>query len=204
MSAVVILMSQPGDLAVVRPAYDYLLNLTIDTQLAVASAHTSPALVQELVGEAEDDGARIFICADSGSAHLAGTVAAQTTRPVIGLPLSSGPLAGVDALYSTVNMPDGIPVATVAIGGALNAAVLAAQILAVSDEGIAEKLMDAREALSNQAIAQNDALQTQLTPASTGDIEKEAGKESEDALLYSEEDDAEDIEDGDQEDSDKE
>ena len=135
MADVVILLSAESDLPQVQPAYHNLQQLGVSVALRLASAHHSPAIVQEAVGEAEDDGAKVFICADQGAAHLAGAVAAQSVRPVIGLPLVSGPLGGVDALYSTVNMPAGIPVATVSIGGAENAAMLAAQILALSNEG---------------------------------------------------------------------
>ena len=162
MADVVILLSNEADRAQVQPCYDRLHGLGVAVSLRLASAHVSPAIVQEAVGEAEDQGAKVFICADQGAAHLAGAVAAQSVRPVIGLPLTSGALGGVDALYSTVNMPAGVPVATVGIGGAENAALLAAQILALSNDQLNEQLMDQRERASNALIASDDALQGQL------------------------------------------
>jgi 5-(carboxyamino)imidazole ribonucleotide mutase len=108
------------------------------------SAHRTPALVSEFASTARAQGYAAIICAAGMAAHLAGAVAAQTTLPVIGVPLSGGALNGVDALYSTVQMPKGIPVATVAVDGAMNAALLAVQILAVDDDELTKALLDHR------------------------------------------------------------
>jgi phosphoribosylamine--glycine ligase len=125
-----------------QPAVDLLKDLGIPCDITVASAHRSPARVQRLLDEAPARGVKVFIVGAGAAAHLAGMVAAHTTRPVIGVPIDSSALKGLDALLSTVQMPPGVPVATVSIGkpGATNAAVLAAQILAVADQALADRL----------------------------------------------------------------
>ena len=132
MAHVVILMGSKSDEEKVSPCVDVLKSLGIDYVFTVSSAHRTPERTEALVRDEEARGARVFICAAGMAAHLAGAVAARTSRPVIGIPVSGGGLAGMDALFSTVQMPPGFPVATVALdkAGARNAAWLAAQILA--------------------------------------------------------------------------
>jgi 5-(carboxyamino)imidazole ribonucleotide mutase len=141
---VAILMGSASDKEKMAPAADTLARYGIEADVRVLSAHRSPAKVAELASTARDEGYAAIICGAGMAAHLAGAVAAQTTLPVIGVPLSGGALNGVDALYATVQMPKGIPVATVAVDGAMNAALLAVQILAVDDAGLAQKLADHR------------------------------------------------------------
>jgi 5-(carboxyamino)imidazole ribonucleotide mutase len=117
-----------------------LEELGIEYELEVRSAHRNPEGVSEFAGTARERGLKVIICAAGMAAHLAGAVAARTTLPVIGIPVAAGNLGGLDSLLSTVQMPSGVPVATVAVNGAANAAVLAAQILALSDEDLAAKL----------------------------------------------------------------
>jgi phosphoribosylamine---glycine ligase len=140
--SVLILMGSDSDAPVMQPAVDLLNELGIPCDITVASAHRSPARVQRLLDEAPARGVKVFIVGAGAAAHLAGMVAAHTTRPVIGVPIDSSALKGLDALLSTVQMPPGVPVATVSIGkpGATNAAVLAAQILAVADQALADRL----------------------------------------------------------------
>jgi phosphoribosylaminoimidazole carboxylase PurE protein len=139
---VLILMGSDSDAPVMKAAYDLLRELGVPCEMTVASAHRSPARVKRLLDEAPRRGVKVFIVGAGMAAHLAGMVAAHTTRPVIGVPVESGALKGLDALLSTVQMPPGVPVATVAIGsvGALNAGVLAAQILALADPALAARL----------------------------------------------------------------
>lgn len=164
MPQALILMGSDSDLPIVEPAYDRLKELGIDVGMHVASAHRTPARVAELVSESEAAGCKVFICAAGGAAHLAGAVAAATTRPVVGIPLAAGALGGVDALYSTVNMPPGMPVATVSVGawGATNAALLAAQILAVADDELAARLREARQAQADKVLSKDRDLQQRL------------------------------------------
>ena len=136
---VVILMGSASDLDHVRPAVLVLERLGMTARVRVTSAHRTPERTVQIIREAEADGAQVFICAAGMAAHLAGVVASHTLRPVLGVPLPGGILDGVDALLSTVQMPAGVPVATMSIGpaGATNAAVLAARILGLSDVPIA-------------------------------------------------------------------
>jgi 5-(carboxyamino)imidazole ribonucleotide mutase len=117
-----------------------LEDLGVDHELEVLSAHRTPDAVAEYVATAPGRGVKVFVCAAGMAAHLAGAVAARTNLPVIGIPIAAGTLGGFDALLATVQMPSGVPVATVAVNGAANAAVLAAQILALSDPDLAERL----------------------------------------------------------------
>lgn len=146
MPQVVILMGSKSDEEKVSPCAEILKKLGIEYAFTVSSAHRTPERTEELVRGYEAQGARVFICAAGMAAHLAGAVAARTTRPVIGIPVSGGGLAGMDALFSTVQMPPGFPVATVALdkAGARNAAWLAAQILAVADAELDRKIAAAR------------------------------------------------------------
>jgi phosphoribosylamine--glycine ligase len=136
-------------------AVEVLKELGVTSEMTVASAHRSPARVMRLVSEAPSKGVRVFIVGAGAAAHLGGVVAAHTTLPVIGVPIDSSALKGMDALLSTVQMPPGVPVATVSIGkpGATNAGVLAAQILALSDPALAERLVKYKEALAAKVEA---------------------------------------------------
>src|SRR6186713_3492002 len=137
---VLILMGSDSDAAVMSAAGEALTEFGISSEMTVASAHRSPARVTRLVSEAPGRGVKVFIVGAGAAAHLGGVVAAHTTLPVIGVPIDSSALKGMDALLSTVQMPPGVPVATVSIGrpGAINAGVLAAQILALSDSALAD------------------------------------------------------------------
>jgi 5-(carboxyamino)imidazole ribonucleotide mutase len=141
---VAVLMGSPNDREKMAPAVATLGEFGIEADERVLSAHRTPEEVAALARAARDEGYVAFICGAGMAAHLAGAVAAQTTLPVVGVPLSGGALNGVDALYATVQMPKGIPVATVAIDGALNAALLVVQMLAIRDAPLAEKLADHR------------------------------------------------------------
>jgi phosphoribosylaminoimidazole carboxylase PurE protein len=139
---VLILMGSDSDAPIMKGAADVLRELGVTCEMTVASAHRSPARVQRLLAEAPTRGVQVFIVGAGAAAHLAGMVAGHTAKPVIGVPIDSSPLLGLDALLSTVQMPPGVPVATVAIGkaGATNAGVLAAQILALGDPELAKRL----------------------------------------------------------------
>ncbi|HWH35753.1 MAG TPA: 5-(carboxyamino)imidazole ribonucleotide mutase [Acidimicrobiales bacterium] len=141
---VAVLMGSASDASKMAPAVETLTSFGIEVDERVLSAHRTPAAVAELAGGAREAGYVAFICGAGLAAHLAGAVAAHTTLPVVGVPLSGGALNGVDALYATVQMPKGVPVATVAIDGALNAALLVVEMLAVSDEGLAAALAEDR------------------------------------------------------------
>jgi phosphoribosylaminoimidazole carboxylase PurE protein len=143
---VAILMGSKSDLPTMRPAAEVLKSFGLRVSVRVLSAHRTPEQTAAFVREAARTGTKVFICGAGGAAHLAGTVAAHTTRPVIGIPIASGSLQGMDALLSTAMMPPGIPVATVAIGGAENAGLLAAQIIATSDEALSKRVGAEREA----------------------------------------------------------
>lgn len=152
MPQILILMGSDSDAPVMEAAGAVLTELGITWEMTVASAHRSPARVMRLVEEAPRRGVKAFIVGAGAAAHLAGVVAAHTTMPVIGVPIDSSALKGLDALLSTVQMPPGVPVATVSIGkpGATNAGVLAAQILAVGDAGIAERFVKYKASLAEK------------------------------------------------------
>ncbi|MBI2706339.1 MAG: 5-(carboxyamino)imidazole ribonucleotide mutase [Actinobacteria bacterium] len=141
-------MGSPNDMDTMKPAADTLERFGIEADVRVLSAHRNPEQVVALASTAREEGYVAFVCGAGMAAHLAGVVAAHTTLPVVGVPLSGGALHGVDALYSTVQMPKGIPVATVAVDGAVNAALLVVEILAISDAGLQQKLADHRQAIS--------------------------------------------------------
>lgn len=157
---VAILMGSDSDLPVMESAIDTLSKLGIRFEVKVSSAHRTPEATHTYVRDADARGCGAFICAAGMAAHLAGAVAANTTKPVIGVPINSS-LDGLDALLSTVQMPGGIPVATVAIGkaGAKNAAYLAGQILATADADLAQRLRDERQANAEAVMAKDAALQ---------------------------------------------
>lgn len=144
MKKVAVLMGSANDRAKMAPAVETLQSFGVDVTEHVMSAHRTPAKVATFASSAREQGYGVVICGAGMAAHLAGAVAAQTTLPVIGVPVSGGALNGVDALYATVQMPRGIPVATVAVDGSLNAALLAVEILAVTDDGLAKQLADYR------------------------------------------------------------
>jgi 5-(carboxyamino)imidazole ribonucleotide mutase len=135
-----ILVGSKSDLPVLERCTARLEDLGVDFEIEVLSAHRNPEDVAEYVASAPQRGIKVFICAAGMAAHLAGAVAARTNLPVIGIPICAGTLGGFDALLATVQMPSGVPVATVAVNGAANAAVLAAQILALSDPELAKRL----------------------------------------------------------------
>lgn len=139
-----VLMGSPRDGDKMAPAAETLERFGLEADVRVLSAHRNPAEVVELVSGAREAGYVAFICGAGMAAHLAGVVAAHTTLPVVGVPLSGGALNGVDALYATVQMPRGIPVATVAIDGSMNAALLVIEMLAITDAELATELADHR------------------------------------------------------------
>ncbi len=146
MKKVAVLMGSANDQPKMAPALETLASFGVEATEHVLSAHRTPAAVAEFATSARDEGYGVIICGAGMAAHLAGAVAGQTTLPVVGVPLSGGAIGGVDALYATVQMPRGIPVATVAIDGSANAAILAVEILAVTDAGLAERLAGYRAA----------------------------------------------------------
>lgn len=161
---VAILMGSDSDLPVMQATIDILKYFEITHEVRVRSAHRTPDATKAYVKDAEERGCKVFICAAGLAAHLAGAVAGMTTRPVIGVPIDCGPLQGHDALLSTVMMPGGIPVATVAIGkaGAKNAGYLAAQILGIADQSMADKVKAERIANAIALLAKDDAMQARL------------------------------------------
>jgi 5-(carboxyamino)imidazole ribonucleotide mutase len=161
---VAILMGSDSDLPVMKSTLDTLASFGVPYEVRISSAHRTPAATAEDVADADQRGCAVFIAAAGLAAHLAGAVAAHTIRPVIGVPMEGGHLNGFDALLSTVQMPGGIPVASVAIGkaGAKNAAYLAAQILALQDSGLAQRLKDDRARTAEQISAKNRELQASL------------------------------------------
>ena len=144
---VAILMGSPNDREKMAPAVKTLEEFGLEPDEQVVSAHRTPDAVVAMARSARDHGYVAFICGAGMAAHLAGAVAAHTTLPVVGVPLSGGALNGVDALYATVQMPKGVPVATVAIDGALNAALLVVEMLAITDDKLAARLDDYRRGL---------------------------------------------------------
>ena len=157
-------MGSESDWPVMQSTTDLLTELEVKFEVRVSSAHRTPNETASYVEDATNRDCAVFICAAGLAAHLAGAVAAHTTRPVIGVPIDAGPLNGFDALLSTVQMPPGIPVATVAIGkpGAKNAAYLAAQILALSDAKLSAKLEEERNAKRSKIQTQNQSVQESL------------------------------------------
>jgi phosphoribosylamine--glycine ligase len=155
MPDVLILMGSDSDAPVMQAAVDALKEFGISSEMTVASAHRSPARVTRLVADAPGRGVKVFIVGAGAAAHLGGVVAAHTILPVIGVPIDSSALKGLDALLATVQMPPGVPVATMAIGkpGATNAAVLAAQILGVADQAMAKRLEDYKKKLADKVEA---------------------------------------------------
>jgi len=161
---VAVLMGSDSDYAVMEDTAKLLKSFKVGFEIRVLSAHRSPEAVVEYVKNSVKKGVKVFICAAGGAAHLAGAVAANTTLPVIGVPIDSTSLKGLDALLATVQMPKGIPVATVAIGkfGAANAALLAIQILGLSDKVLASELKEHKVRMADEVRRKNDELQKRL------------------------------------------
>jgi len=159
-----IIMGSDSDLPVMQEAFEVLTNFGIPAEITVASAHRSPQRVSEYARSARRRGLKVLIAGAGGAAHLAGVLAAETSLPVIGVPIGSSPLTGWDALLSTVQMPAGVPVATMAVGkaGARNAAILAAQILAVADGRLQERLEHYKEELAEKVAEKAATLQEKL------------------------------------------
>ena len=159
MKKVGIIMGSDSDLPVVEKAINTLKEYEVPFEVHVFSAHRTPVEARDFSVNARNNGFGAIIAAAGMAAHLAGAIAANTTLPVMGIPVKSKNLDGMDALLSTVQMPTGIPVATVAIDGAANAALIAIQILAVSDESLAKKLDDARKAGAEKVLEKNKAIE---------------------------------------------
>ena len=162
MKKVGILMGSDSDLPVVEKAINTLKEYGVPYEVHVYSAHRTPVEAKEFSANAKENGFGAIIAAAGMAAHLAGAVAANTTLPVIGIPVKAKVLDGMDALLSTVMMPPGIPVATVGVDGAVNAALLAVEILAVSDDDLAEKLVAARKAAAEKVLAANKKIEEQF------------------------------------------
>ena len=162
MKKVGIIMGSDSDLPVVEKAADTLRALGVPFETHVYSAHRTPAEARDFALNAADAGFGALICAAGKAAHLAGAIAANTVLPVIGIPIKASTLDGLDALLSTVQMPSGIPVATVAIDGAQNAGLLAAQIIAVSDPTLTQKLKDLRAAAAEKVLAKDREISERL------------------------------------------
>ena len=162
MKKVGIIMGSDSDLPVVQKAIDTLKEFEVPVEVHVFSAHRTPVEARDFALHARDNGVGVIIAAAGKAAHLAGALAANTTLPVIGIPVKSSNLDGIDALLSTVQMPSGIPVATVAIDGAVNAALLSIQMLSIEDAVLADCLQKKREAASKKVLEKNAALEAQF------------------------------------------
>lgn len=161
MPKVALIMGSKSDWPSLRGCVDVLKGFEIEVEVHVASAHRTPETVAAFAANARENGFEAIIAAAGKAAHLAGVIAGHTTLPVIGIPVKSSFMDGLDSLLSTVQMPTGIPVATVAIDGAANAALLAIQILAVSDEGLSAKLKAARVAEANKVLEKNAGVEAE-------------------------------------------
>lgn len=161
MKKVAVIMGSDSDFPVVKSALSELKNYGVPFECVVMSAHRTPELASSFASNARANGFGVIICAAGMAAHLAGVVAGHTTLPVIGIPIKST-FEGLDALLATVQMPSGIPVATVAVNGAKNAAILAIQMLALSDETLAQKLEQAKQDMIDGVMAKNEKLQEEL------------------------------------------
>ncbi len=162
MKKVAIIMGSDSDLPIVTPAIKQLKELGIETEVRVISAHRTPQAANEFSSNAIENGFGVIIAAAGMAAHLGGVLAASTTLPVIGIPCSAKVLDGMDAMLATVMMPPGIPVATVGVNAAKNAAILAAEIIAVGDDDLMEKLQNMRKEMAHQVHEKDAALQKKL------------------------------------------
>lgn len=160
--SVLIIMGSDSDWPVMEKCSAVLSEFGVDFDVRVISAHRTPALAASAAKNARKKGVGVVICAAGMAAHLAGVIAAHTTLPVIGVPINSGALKGKDALYSTVQMPPGVPVATVGINGAQNAGLLALQILSVSDDKLAKKLLEFKESMAAKVKMADKKLRSTL------------------------------------------
>lgn len=158
MKKVAIIMGSDSDLPAVKPAADKLRSFGIEIEAHIMSAHRTPEAASGFARNARENGFGVIIAAAGKAAHLAGVLAAHTTLPVIGIPIKSSTLDGLDSLLSTVQMPSGIPVATVAVDGAANAGILAAQILSLSEPELAEKLEDMKLKMKDEVTAKDKNL----------------------------------------------
>ena len=165
MKFISIIMGSKSDYAVMKSCADTLESFGVKYEMIVSSAHRSPERTAQYVKDAEEKGSQVFIAAAGMAAHLAGVLASKTVKPIIGVPMSASALGGIDALLSTVQMPAGMPVATVAIGkaGAINAAYLAIQILALDDQELAKKLRDDRIAKAKNVETDSATIENILT-----------------------------------------
>lgn len=159
---VLVVMGSDSDFPVMEGCFKLLKKFDIGFEACVASAHRTPDKAFKLAKEAKANGFSVIIAAAGLAAHLGGVLAANTTLPVIGVPCKGGALNGVDALYATVQMPTGIPVATVAIDGGSNAAILACEILALSDDKLSEKLVEYKQGLADSVAERNNKLQAKI------------------------------------------
>lgn len=159
---VAVIMGSDSDFPVVAPAVKKLKAFGVEAEVRVMSAHRTPEAAAEFSKKAKEEGFAVIIAAAGKAAHLAGVLAAHTTLPVVGIPVKSSTLDGLDALLATVQMPSGIPVATVAIDGAENAAILAIQMLALSDAVLAEKLSAMKAEMAEGVAKKNEALQARI------------------------------------------
>lgn len=157
-----VVMGSDSDLPVVGKCLKCLAEFGIGYEVRIISAHRTPEIAHEYSATAKDRGLQVIIAAAGMSAALSGVLAANTTLPVVGIPMCSGPLAGVDAALSTLQMPPGIPVGAMAIGGAKNAAIYAAQIIALSDKALAEKLADFKKDMASQVAKKDADLQSKI------------------------------------------
>ena len=157
---VAIIMGSDSDLPVVEASFSILDDFGVKYTKNVMSAHRTPYDVMELIKKSEENGCKVFIAAAGMAAHLAGAVAAHSTKPVIGIPIESGGMGGIDSLLSTAMMPPGVPVATVAVGksGAKNSAILAVQILATSDEDLSKKLVEFKKNMRSEVLEKDKKL----------------------------------------------
>lgn len=162
MKKIGIIMGSDSDLPVVQKAVDMLKSLEIPYEVHIYSAHRTPVEARDFAVNARENGFGAIICAAGMAAHLAGAIAANTTLPVVGIPCKGGMMDGLDALLATVQMPTGIPVATVAVGGAANAALLCAQILAVEDKELAKKLDAKRKSDADKVLEKDAAIAANL------------------------------------------
>ncbi len=162
MAKVAILMGSKSDLPVVRPAAEVLKKFGAETEVRVISAHRTPDAAHAFAANAEKNGVEVIICAAGKAAHLGGVIAAYTTLPVIGLPVKTDMMGGLDSLLSIVQMPSGIPVATVGVNGGENAGLLALQILALRHPEIAGKLKEHKKQMAEKIAADDAALQEEL------------------------------------------
>lgn len=162
LKKVAVIMGSDSDFPVVSPAVKRLKSFDIPVEVHVMSAHRTPQAAAEFSSSAKENGFGVIIAAAGKAAHLAGVLAAHTTLPVIGIPVKSSTLDGLDALLATVQMPGGIPVATVAIDGADNAAILAAQMLALSDEVLSAQLVEMKRKMAEDVLKKDKAIQTKI------------------------------------------